>query len=139
EASALFATLLTGEVASCRAVRAVRVHGLLLAVELHATGWVRRLLAKGMTWAYLAALLRDKSFPLFAGFCQYAPKVLKLTPPLSITPDEIRGVCATLASALDTPSYKLFSSAFRALVGSYARRRRAGGSGEQVTHEPVAC
>jgi acetylornithine/succinyldiaminopimelate/putrescine aminotransferase len=139
EASALFEALLTDGLASCRAVRAVRVHGLLIAIELNANGLARRLLKKGMTWAYLAALLRDPSFPLFAGFCQYEPTVLKLTPPLTITPDEVQRVCATLVSVLRSPSYKVVSSAVRALVGSYARRRRAGGPGEKVIHESAAC
>ena len=92
-----------------------------------------------MTWAVQAALLRDRSFPLFAGFCQYEPNVLKLTPPLSITPDEVRQVCATLVRVLRTPSYKLLSTALRALIGSYARRRRAIRPEDKAIHEPAAC
>jgi len=138
QAGALFEKLLAEGLAGCRAVRAVRCHGLLIAIELTTAGLARRLLKKGMTWATVAALLQDPSFPLFAGFCQYEPSVLKLTPPLSITPDEVRKVCATLASVLGAPPYKLLSSAVRALVGSYARGR-ARGPERKVTYESATC
>jgi acetylornithine/succinyldiaminopimelate/putrescine aminotransferase len=45
-------------------------------------------------------MLRDPRFPLLAGFCQYEPNVLKLTPPLSVTEDEVRSICQTLSVVL---------------------------------------
>jgi acetylornithine/succinyldiaminopimelate/putrescine aminotransferase len=138
QTSALFAELLTEGLASCRAVRAVRGHGLLLAIELDTGGWVRRRFKKAVTWLYLAALLHDQSFPVFAGFCQYRPNVLKLTPPLSLTPDEVRNACATISSVLNTPLIRLLPAAIRGLVGS-TRRLAAGHQEGKVTHEPVRC
>ena len=47
EASTLFETRLTDGLAGCRAVRGVRVHGLLIAIEMNASGLARRLPKKG--------------------------------------------------------------------------------------------
>ena len=44
ERSALFETLLTEGLAGCRAVRGIRVHGLLIAIEMSAAGLAGRLL-----------------------------------------------------------------------------------------------
>jgi hypothetical protein len=123
ERGAQFAELLSQALSSCAAVRSVRVHGLLIAIELDTGSWLRRRLKKGLTWLYLLGMIRHKSFPLFAGFCQYEPNVLKLTPPLSITPDEVRQVCATIASVLRTPLPELLLSAARTTVSLAVRRR----------------
>src|SRR5262249_48219886 len=136
QTSAVFVELLTEALASCRAVRAVRGYGLLLAIELDTGGWVRRKFKKAVTWLYLVALLYDKSFRVFAGFCQYRSNVLKLTPPLSVTADEIRKACATISSVLNTPLIRLLPAAIRGLFGS-TRRRAAGDQEGKATHEPV--
>jgi acetylornithine/succinyldiaminopimelate/putrescine aminotransferase len=126
---ALFAKLLSEELAECKAVRDVRVHGLLIAIELDARSGPRRWLKKYLSALYLLRLLRAPSFPLFVGFCQYEPNVLKLTPPLTITPDEVRRVCATLASVLRLPLYKLLAPAAVALASGFFKRRPASGPG----------
>jgi acetylornithine/succinyldiaminopimelate/putrescine aminotransferase len=138
ECGALFAKRLSEELASCKAVRDIRVHGLLIAIELDTRGWLGKWLRKKASWIYLLTMLRHTPFPLFAGFCQYEPNVLKLTPPLTVTPAEVRQVCATLASVLRTPSYKLLPAAVGALVGSRVRRRGDGHRPEKATYESLA-
>src|SRR5262249_16729484 len=122
ESGALFAKFLAGELASCKRVRDIRVHGLLIGIELGTGGWLGKWLNKKASWLYLASLLRHTSFPLFIGSCQSEPNVLKLTPPLSITPDEVRRVCTTLASVLRAPLHKLLPAAAGALMHSFPRR-----------------
>jgi acetylornithine/succinyldiaminopimelate/putrescine aminotransferase len=123
EAGALFARLLADRLRSCKAVRDVRVHGLLIAIELDRSGWPRRWLGKRLPALYLLGMLRHKVFPLLLGFCQYEPHVLKLTPPLSITPEETVRVCDTIADVLNRPTYRLLAAAVGAVVGSYFRRK----------------
>jgi acetylornithine/succinyldiaminopimelate/putrescine aminotransferase len=122
DAGALFARLLSERLRSCKAVRDVRVHGLLIAIELDTAAWPRRWLGKRLPALYLLGMLRHKAFPVFVGFCQYAPHVLKLTPPLSITPDEIVRVCDTIADVLRRPTYRLLAAAVGAVAASYFRR-----------------
>jgi acetylornithine/succinyldiaminopimelate/putrescine aminotransferase len=137
ECGALFAKHLSEELASCKAVCDIRVHGLLIAIELETRGWLGSWLRKKASWIYLLTMLRHTPFPLFAGLCQYEPNVLKLTPPLSVTPAEVRQVCRTLASVLRTPSYKLLPAAVGALVGPRVRRGE-GHRPEKATYEPLA-
>ena len=85
-AGKLFATLLNQGLASSRVVRDVRVFGLLIAIELKIEGWPRRWLRKRLASLYLLGMLRHDSFPVFAGFCQYEPNVIKITPPLMREP-----------------------------------------------------
>ncbi len=60
--------------------------------------WFRKRLSS----IYLFSMLRHANFPVFAGFCQYEPNVLKITPPLDVSPDEIRQACATMIDVLQT-------------------------------------
>jgi adenosylmethionine-8-amino-7-oxononanoate aminotransferase len=122
DAGALFARLLSERLGSCRAVREVRVHGLLIAIELDTCRRPRRWFGKRLAGLYLLSLLRHKTFPVFMGFCQYEPHVLKLTPPLSITPEEIVHVCDTIADVLRRPLYRLLAAALGAVAGTYFRR-----------------
>ncbi|MBV9124879.1 MAG: aminotransferase class III-fold pyridoxal phosphate-dependent enzyme [Planctomycetes bacterium] len=122
ESGALFARLLAEELRSSPAVRDVRVHGLLIGIELETSGWPRRLFRKRMSSLIILNLLRHASFPLFVGFCQYEPNVLKLTPPLTITPDEVRQVCAALGSVLRLPFAQLMTTSVGALLTSPFRR-----------------
>jgi acetylornithine/succinyldiaminopimelate/putrescine aminotransferase len=121
---ALFSRRLSEQLSGCRAVQDIRVHGLLIAIELRTTGLVRRWLKKRLTSLYLLGMLHHHSFPVLVGYCQYEPHVLKLTPPLSITPDEVGQVCQTIGSALREPLYKLLPRTLRALAWSIFRRPR---------------
>jgi acetylornithine/succinyldiaminopimelate/putrescine aminotransferase len=118
---ALFAKLLGDGLSSCKVVRDVRIFGLLIAVELDTKGWPRRWLKKQAGSLYVMNLLRHEPFPVFAGYCQYEPHVLKLTPPLSISGDEVRRVCETMIAVLSRPAYQLLPSFFGALVSSYVQ------------------
>ncbi|HEY7314529.1 MAG TPA: aminotransferase class III-fold pyridoxal phosphate-dependent enzyme [Gemmataceae bacterium] len=125
---ALFSRLLTEELSGCPAVQAIRVHGLLIGIELRTTGLTRRWLAKRITSLYLLSMLRHPSFPVLVGFCQYEPNVLKLTPPLSITPEEAPRVCQTIGAALREPLFKLLPRTLAALARSSFHRLRGRSS-----------
>jgi acetylornithine/succinyldiaminopimelate/putrescine aminotransferase len=128
-AGALFSRLLGEKLASCRAAREIRVHGLLIAIELETNGWLRRWFKKRIASLYLFAMLQNRSFPLLVGYCQYEPHVLKLTPPLTITTDEIHQVCTTIAAVLKQPLYRLVASFMGATTKRLlARRWKPGGS-----------
>jgi len=99
----LFARLLAEHLSGCPLVRDVRCFGLLIGIELDAQRLPHRWLKKLVYQLYLLAMIEHPTFPLLVGFCQYEPNVLKLTPPLSISDDEVRGVCETLASVLKLP------------------------------------
>jgi acetylornithine/succinyldiaminopimelate/putrescine aminotransferase len=103
ERSDLFARLLGAGLRDCPLVREVRCFGLLIGIELDTRGRSHRWLKKLVGQLYLLALLNHKTFPLLIGYCQYEPNVLKLTPPLSVTEDEIHQICATLSSVLHRP------------------------------------
>jgi acetylornithine/succinyldiaminopimelate/putrescine aminotransferase len=123
QAGALFSRVLSERLRSCEAVREVRVHGLLIAIELETKGWLRRWFRKRLSALYLLGMLRHRTFPLFLGYCQYEPHVLKLTPPLSITPEEVVRVCDTIADVLSQPTHRLLGTALSAVAGPYIRRK----------------
>jgi acetylornithine/succinyldiaminopimelate/putrescine aminotransferase len=116
DAAALFAKLLSEQLRDCRAVEAVRVHGLLIAVELATGGWLRRRFKKLISSFVILRLLHHRRFPLFIGYCQYESHVLKLTPPLSITPEEVEQICASLGAVLRLPLYRLFAAGLAAVA-----------------------
>ena len=107
----LFTQLLGEELASCKAVREVRVYGLLIGIELDSVCWPQRWFKKKLFWFYLANMLQHPRFPVLIGFCQYEPNVLKITPPLTVKPDEIRQICATIGEVLRRPFIQLLTSA----------------------------
>jgi acetylornithine/succinyldiaminopimelate/putrescine aminotransferase len=137
EAGALFERLLTDELADCKAVRAVRVYGLLIGIELDATRWPRCWVKKRLFWFYLAAMLKHPRYPVLVGFCQYEPNVLKITPPLTVDAAQIRQVCATIGAVLRRPFYQLLASAVGSLVYSFAPWRTKHDHAEQSAHVPV--
>jgi acetylornithine/succinyldiaminopimelate/putrescine aminotransferase len=118
ESGALFAQLLRDGLASCKAVRDVRVHGLLIGIELDAERWPQRWFRKRLYSFYLVNLLRHAEFPVLAGFCQYEPNVLKITPSLTVAPDAIRRACATIIDVLGRPFPRLLPAVVGSLVGS---------------------
>jgi acetylornithine/succinyldiaminopimelate/putrescine aminotransferase len=103
ERSELFARLLKDGLQNCRLVRDVRCFGLLIGIELDTERSPQRWMKTLVSQLYLLALLNHQTFPLLVGFCQYEPNVLKLTPPLSVTEDEVRSICATISSVLHRP------------------------------------
>jgi 4-aminobutyrate aminotransferase-like enzyme len=123
EAGARFAKLLNEGLADCRVVREVRVFGLLIGIELDASRWPRRWLGKRLHSPYLYALLRHPHYPVLAGFCQCEPNVLKITPSLTVSPEEIENVCTTLVDVLRRPFPRLLATAAGGLMKSLAFRR----------------
>jgi acetylornithine/succinyldiaminopimelate/putrescine aminotransferase len=116
ECGDLFEQLLGQGLSFCAAVREIRVFGLLIAIELETRSWPRHWFHRKAGSLYVMNLLRHKPFPVFVGFCQYEPHILKITPPLSITREEIHSVCETLITVLRRPIHRLFPALFRALL-----------------------
>jgi 4-aminobutyrate aminotransferase-like enzyme len=110
--------------ASCPAVREVRVFGLLIGIELDMGRSFRKWFRKQATLLYILNMFLHRSFPLFIGFCQYEPHVLKLTPPLSITREEIEQTCGTIVEVLKAPAYELLPPALGLLTNRYIKRGR---------------
>jgi acetylornithine/succinyldiaminopimelate/putrescine aminotransferase len=118
ESGALFARQLGEALADCKAVREVRVYGLLIGIELDARRWPRRWFRKRLFWFYLFGMLRHPRYPVLVGFCQYEPNVLKITPPLTVAPAEVQEVCATLVDVLKRPFYRLLAAVVGGLMKS---------------------
>jgi acetylornithine/succinyldiaminopimelate/putrescine aminotransferase len=108
--------LLSAGLAGSKIVREVRVFGLLIAIELNTACWPHRWLGKRLSSFYLLSLLRHEKFPVLAGFCQYEPNVLKITPALNASRDEIRQACATIVDVLGRPLHTVLAAGFRALI-----------------------
>jgi 4-aminobutyrate aminotransferase-like enzyme len=93
----LFAELLNADLAGCRNVREVRSYGLLVGIELRVPNrWLRRAFPQMV----LLSLMQHRRFPVLAGFCQYEPHVLKLTPPLTVSENELRQMSAAIGDVL---------------------------------------
>lgn len=122
QAGKLFAEKLHAALDGSPAVQEVRVFGLLIAVELRTTGGLRAKLKKMLFRFYFAALLRDRRFPMIMGFCQYKPYILKFTPPLSTTPEEIDRVVGTIKRVMRTPLPILVGKAVGLIVRSKIKR-----------------
>lgn len=116
----LFEQLLKAELSGCRNVREVRSHGLLIGIELRAPN---RLLNRAFPQTVLLSMLRHAEFPLLAGYCQYEPHVLKLTPPLTITESEVRQVCATIGDVLRANPFSTVWSGLRRCGPRLTQRR----------------
>ena len=95
----------------------------MIAIELETTGWLHGWFKGKAPSFYIYNLLARQPFPLLLGYCQYEPNVLKFTPPLSITSDEIEQVSETIAAALRLPPYKLLLPALGALATTSLRSK----------------
>jgi acetylornithine/succinyldiaminopimelate/putrescine aminotransferase len=124
EAGALFAKLLAEGLGSSRVVREVRAYGLLIGIELDTSRRPRRWLGKRLAWFYLFSMLRHRSYPVLAGFCQYEPNVLKVTPALTVAPEELRRVCETITDVLRRPLPYVLAAALGGLTKLFPPRRK---------------
>jgi acetylornithine/succinyldiaminopimelate/putrescine aminotransferase len=138
ESGALFARLLREGLAGCPAVREVRAFGLLIGVELDSARRLRRWFRKRLFWFYLLGMLRHPRYPVLAGFCQYEPNVLKITPALTAAPADIREAAATITEVLRRPFYRLLAAAAGGLVRSLGTWRRKHEHGNVPAPDPVA-
>lgn len=68
-----------------------------------------------------AALL----FPALVGFCQYEPNVLKITPSLTIAPEHVRELCATIIHVLHRPLHRLLAAVLGGLLHNTWRSQHA--------------
>ncbi len=124
DAGALFERLLTEGLHARDLVREVRVFGLLIGIELDLQRRPRRWLRKRLSALYLLSMLRHKQFPVFAGFCQYEPNVLKITPPLNASSEDIRQACATIVEVLRQPLVKVLAAGLGSLLQSSLPRKK---------------
>jgi 4-aminobutyrate aminotransferase-like enzyme len=124
ESGELFARLLRDGLAGCKAVREVRVHGLLIGIELDAGRWPQRWFRKRLFSFYLLNMLRHRRYPVLVGFCQYEPNVLKITPALTVPADEVRRACATITDVLRRPFASVLAAALGSLLKSFVVRRK---------------
>jgi acetylornithine/succinyldiaminopimelate/putrescine aminotransferase len=134
----LFARLLAEGLSGCQAVRDVRVFGLLIGIELDTRAWPRKWVRKQVGSLYALNMLRHPRFPVLCGYCQYEPHVLKLTPPLSVTPEEVHRICDTMVAVLRRPTHRLIPALFGALVRAPVRARWEAYWNRKVIHEPLA-
>ena len=83
-------------------------------------------------------MLRHASFPVFAGFCQYEPNVLKITPPLDVSPQEIRQACATIIDVLKRPLPRVLATLLGGLINPSSFSRKTHEHASDSALEPVA-
>ena len=142
ESGQLFAQLLTEGLRGCKAVREVRAFGMLIGIELETRGWPRQWLRKQLFLLYILNMLRHPRFPVLVGFCQYEPNVLKFTPSLLTTPDEVRSASATIIDVLRRPLVQLLPAALGGFVRSKwpfgERPHDHGRDAVGAAHEPVS-
>jgi len=124
ETGQLFARLLCDGLATCTAVREVRVFGLLIGIELDASRLPQRWLRKRLFQFYVLGMLRHERCPVLVGFCQYEPNVLKITPPLNVETQVVRDVCATIVEVIKQPFHRLAAAAAMNLVRLKLSKRR---------------
>jgi 4-aminobutyrate aminotransferase-like enzyme len=119
-------------------VRDIRVFGLLIGVELDTRRWPHRWLRKRLATLYVFSMLRHSRFPVLAGFCQYEPNVIKITPPLNASPDEVRQACATIVDVLRRPLHRVLAAGLGALINSSSAGRKNREHANDSALEPAA-
>ncbi len=118
-----FRTALQRELRGNRIVRDARIFGLLIGIELDLkNSWLSRI-RLNVSQMYLLQMMKQKQCPVLMGFCQYEPHILKFTPPLTVTTEEIESVSRSIAGALDASSFSLLISGLRAMWRSRSERR----------------
>jgi acetylornithine/succinyldiaminopimelate/putrescine aminotransferase len=137
-AGAHFARLLGEGLAGCRAVREVRVYGMLVGIELDVTRWPRRWFRKKLFWLCLLAMLRHPRRPALVGFCQAEPNVLKITPSLTASADELAEAAATIVEVLRRPFWRLLATGAGGLLRSLGLWRRRHEHDGNAAPEPAA-
>lgn len=118
EAGKQLQTSLERELDGLPLVRQTRVFGLLAGIELATDGRLLQKLGLKLPQLYLLRMLRHQRFPLLMGFCQYQPRVLKFTPPLTVTQEEVQAAAGTIGEALRTSTGRLLAIGLRAVLQS---------------------
>ncbi len=123
ESGRLLEQTLRRELADCSLVREIRSFGLLVGIELDLRRTLVQRLGLNAVQLYLLQMLRNANFPVLMGYCQYEPRILKLTPPLDVTADEIRLISQTIGKTLRTSQARLMATAISSICGAGIRRR----------------
>ena len=118
ESEMLFKKILSEGLADCKAVRDVRVFGLLIGIELNDNCVPQRWFAKRLFLFYLLDMLNCSSYSVLVGFCQAQPNVLKITPPLTTNQQEVREICSTVIKTLKKPFLRLFAATLMAIISA---------------------
>jgi acetylornithine/succinyldiaminopimelate/putrescine aminotransferase len=95
-------------------VRDIRCYGLLIGIELNCQNSLIQRLGLNAAQLYLLQMMNHSSCPVLMGFCQYEPHILKFTPPLTVTEDEVKAVCRTIADTLRASTVKMLLTALAA-------------------------
>lgn len=111
-----FREALSRELDSISIVRDIRVFGLLIGIELRLDSTLLQKLKLNTSQLYLLQMMQHKTFPLLMGYCQYEPNILKFTPPLTITSEEIELTSRVIGDALRTSQFRMLSTGIRALL-----------------------
>lgn len=96
-------------------VREVRCYGLLIGIELTCRKSLIQRLGLNAAQLYLLQMMSHSRYPVLMGFCQYEPHILKFTPPLTVTEEEIISVCRTIADTLKASTIRMFVTVISAL------------------------
>jgi 4-aminobutyrate aminotransferase-like enzyme len=112
----LFRNSLQRALAGIGIVKDIRTFGLLIGIELDLRKTMIQRLGLDAAQLYLLQMMQDRSCPLLMGFCQYEPNILKFTPPLSVTPEEVERITRTISNALRASTPRLLTAGVRALL-----------------------
>ncbi len=96
-------------------VKEIRCYGLLIGIELNCHNSLIQRIGLNAAQLYLLQMMRHRIFPVLMGFCQYEPNILKFTPPLTVTDEEVAAACKTIADTLRTSTVRLLSAGISAL------------------------
>jgi 4-aminobutyrate aminotransferase-like enzyme len=96
-------------------VREVRCYGLLIGIELNCRKSLIQRAGLNAAQLYLLQMMNHPGRPVLMGFCQYEPHILKFTPPLTVTEEEVVSVCRTIAETLKASTIRMMFTAISAL------------------------
>ncbi len=112
----MFRDALQQALAGIGIVKEVRSFGLLIGIELDLRKTVIQRLGLNAVQLYLLRMMQHRGFPLLMGFCQYEPNILKFTPPLTTSKDEVEKIAQTISDALRSSTLSLLTTGMRALL-----------------------
>lgn len=112
----LFRDVLQQALAGIGIVKEVRSFGLLIGIELDLHRTMLQRLGVNAVQLYLLRMMQHRGFPLLMGFCQYEPNILKFTPPLTTSKDEVGKITQTIADALRSSTLSLLTAGIRTLL-----------------------
>ena len=101
-------------------VREVRCYGLLIGIELNCRKSLMQRAGLNAAQLYLLQMMNHSRCPVLMGFCQYEPHILKFTPPLTVTEEEVVSVCRTIADTLKASTIGML----RTVISALWRRRK---------------